>query len=52
MPDLNGWETIAAKLTSLYGDPEPKHWGVIQRYSEGGRPIIPSGVYLGPSLKR
>jgi len=31
-----GWEAIQAKLASIYGDPEPKHWGTVMRYSEGG----------------
>jgi suppressor of fused len=36
MSERYGWEAIQAKLASVYGDQEPKHWGTIQRYSEGG----------------
>jgi len=36
MSEHPGWESIEAKLTSIYGDQTPKHWGVIMRYSEGG----------------
>jgi suppressor of fused-like protein len=33
---VQGWEAIQAQLTSTYGVEEPKHWGTIRRYSEGG----------------
>jgi suppressor of fused len=36
MSEHLGWEAIQAKLASIYGDQEPKHWGTVQRYSEGG----------------
>jgi suppressor of fused-like protein len=36
MPEGQGWEAVEAKLASIYGDQEPKHWGTIQRHSEGG----------------
>jgi len=31
-----GWEAIQARLTSVYPGQEPKHWGTVKRYSEGG----------------
>ena len=36
MSEVPGWQAIAAKLASLYGEQEPKHWGTVMRYSEGG----------------
>ena len=36
MSDSPGWETIEAKLASIYGDPATKHWGTVMRYSAGG----------------
>ncbi|HVN29459.1 MAG TPA: suppressor of fused domain protein [Candidatus Binataceae bacterium] len=37
MPQRQGWESIQNQLASIHGNQEPKHWGVIQRYSEGGK---------------
>ena len=37
MAENQGWNAIQAKLTSIYRNQEPKHWGTIQRYSEGGK---------------
>src|SRR5262245_17012651 len=31
-----GWDAISTKLTTVYGNQEPKHWGTIMRYSDGG----------------
>ena len=36
MSEVPGWQAIAAKLASVYGEQEPKHWGTVMRYSEGG----------------
>src|SRR5262245_47431689 len=36
MSDAPGWQAIEAKLTSVYPDQKPKHWGTVMRYSEGG----------------
>jgi suppressor of fused-like protein len=36
MSDALGWQAIVAKLGSIYGEQEPKHWGTVMRYSEGG----------------
>jgi suppressor of fused-like protein len=36
MSTMQGWEAIQAKLTTVYGAQQPKHWGTIMRYSEGG----------------
>jgi hypothetical protein len=33
---MEAWEAIQAKLSAVYGGQEPKHWGTIMRYSEGG----------------
>jgi suppressor of fused-like protein len=34
--DNDGWGAIQTKLDSIYGDQQPKHWGTVMRYSEGG----------------
>jgi len=31
-----GWDSIAAHLASAYPGQEPKHWGTIIRYADGG----------------
>ena len=31
-----GCDALNAKLASVYGKQEPKHWGTIMRYSDGG----------------
>jgi suppressor of fused len=36
MTERPGWEAIQARLSLLYADQEPGHWGTVQRYSEGG----------------
>jgi len=36
MSERQGWDAIQEKLASIYGTQEPKHWGTIRRYSEGG----------------
>jgi hypothetical protein len=36
MSDAPGWQAIEARLASVYGEQQPKHWGTIMRYSEGG----------------
>jgi len=36
MSEDQGWKAIEGQLASVYGDQEPKHWGTIKRYSEGG----------------
>jgi hypothetical protein len=36
MSDAPGWQAIEAKLASVYGEQQPKHWGTVMRYSEGG----------------
>ncbi|HUO05569.1 MAG TPA: suppressor of fused domain protein [Candidatus Binataceae bacterium] len=36
MSEHPGWEAIEKKMASIYGTQEPKHWGTIMRYSEGG----------------
>ena len=36
MAENPGWEAIEGKLSSIYGTQQPKHWGVVMRYSEGG----------------
>ncbi len=36
MSNTQGSEAIQAKLAAAYGAQEPKHWGTIMRYSEGG----------------
>jgi hypothetical protein len=33
---MQGWEAIIAKLTAAYGAQEPKHWGTVVRYTDGG----------------
>jgi hypothetical protein len=36
MSVTTGWDSIAAHLESVYPGQEPKHWGTVMRYSEGG----------------
>lgn len=36
MPERQGWDAIQEKLTTVYRDQKSKHWGTIQRFSEGG----------------
>ena len=36
MHESPGIDAITAKLVTTYGSQEPKHWGTIRRYSEGG----------------
>src|SRR5262245_255913 len=31
-----GWDAIDKHLQKIYPGPEPKHWGTIMRYSDGG----------------
>ena len=31
-----GWDAIDAALAQVYGDVEPRHWGTIVRWSQGG----------------
>jgi hypothetical protein len=43
-----GWEAIQAKLTATYGAQEPKHWGTVMRYSDGGPdPLDGISAYRG-----
>jgi hypothetical protein len=34
--NLQGIDAIAEKLAAVYGPQEPKHWGTVMRYSDGG----------------
>jgi hypothetical protein len=36
MPKSQGWEVIQAKLSAVYSAQEPRHWGTLRRYAEGG----------------
>src|SRR5215470_8540320 len=36
MSNAPGLQAIEAKLGSIYGEQQPKHWGTVMRYSEGG----------------
>jgi hypothetical protein len=36
MSDFPGWRAIDAKMASVYGKQEPKHWAPLQRWSNGG----------------
>lgn len=36
MSERQGWDAIQEKLATVYGDQKSKHWGTIQRFSEGG----------------
>jgi hypothetical protein len=36
MSETAGWDAIASKLDTVYGDQTPKHWGTIMRYGDGG----------------
>jgi len=36
MSERQGWECIEEKLASVCGNQQPKHWGTVMRYSEGG----------------
>jgi hypothetical protein len=31
-----GWDAITERLTGVYGDQEPRHWGTVVKYAEGG----------------
>src|SRR5262249_45864938 len=33
---MQGWEAIDGRLRAVYGGQEPKHWGTVQRYTDGG----------------
>jgi hypothetical protein len=36
MSETPGWNAIEAHLKSVYPGQEPKHWGTVMRYAEGG----------------
>jgi suppressor of fused len=48
MSITQGSEAIQAKLATAYGPQEPKHWGTIMRYTEGGPdPLDGISAYRG-----
>jgi hypothetical protein len=36
MSKRQGWEAIEAKLSAVHVAQQPKHWGTVMRYAEGG----------------
>lgn len=36
MSETPGWDAIEAHLKSIYPGQQPKHWGTVMRYAEGG----------------
>ena len=36
MAPNQGWDSIKAKLDSIYANQVPKHWGTVMKFSEGG----------------
>src|SRR5262245_45706547 len=45
---MHGWKALERKLASVYGDQEPKHWGTVMRYTEGGPdPLDGISAYRG-----
>jgi hypothetical protein len=46
MSDTPGWDAIEAHLQPVNPGQEPKHWGTVMRYGEGGPDIFPGfGIY-------
>jgi hypothetical protein len=48
MSERQGWDAIEEKLAAIYGNQEPKHWGTVKRFSEGGPdPLDGVSAYRG-----
>lgn len=44
---LRGWDALDIKLKTVYGDQEPKRWGTLRSYAEGGPdPLDGVSAYL------
>src|SRR5262245_4865264 len=43
-----GWDAIEARLATIYGEQEPKHWGTVMRFADGGPdPLDGISAYRG-----
>jgi suppressor of fused-like protein len=48
MDEAAAWDAISARLATVYPGQEPKHWGTVQRYAEGGPdPLDGVSAYWG-----
>ncbi len=48
MSNTQGWEAIHARLAAAYHGQEPKHWGTVMRWADGGPdPLDGISAYAG-----